>query len=79
MIKLGQDTFNRIEDLRITTVSAINGACLGGGYELALACDHRVATLDSSTKIGLPETMLGILPAWGGSTRLPRMMELQVQ
>ena len=74
LIKLGQDTFNRIEDLRITTVAAINGACLGGGYELALACDYRVATLDSSTKIGLPETMLGILPAWGGSTRLPRMI-----
>ena len=74
LIKLGQDTFNRIEDLRITTVAAINGACLGGGYELALACDHRVATLDSNTKIGLPETMLGILPAWGGSTRLPRMI-----
>lgn len=74
LIKLGQDTFNRIEDLGITTVAAINGACLGGGYELALACDHRVATLDSSTKIGLPETMLGILPAWGGSTRLPRMI-----
>ena len=74
LIKLGQDTFNRIEDLGIPTVAAINGACLGGGYELALACDHRVATLDSSTKIGLPETMLGILPAWGGSTRLPRMI-----
>jgi 3-hydroxyacyl-CoA dehydrogenase/enoyl-CoA hydratase/3-hydroxybutyryl-CoA epimerase len=74
LIKLGQDTFNRIEDLCIPTVAAINGACLGGGYELALACDHRVATLDSSTKIGLPETMLGILPAWGGSTRLPRMI-----
>ena len=76
LIKLGQDTFNRIEDLRVPTVAAINGACLGGGYELALACDHRVATLDSSTKIGLPETMLGILPAWGGSTRLPRMIGL---
>jgi 3-hydroxyacyl-CoA dehydrogenase/enoyl-CoA hydratase/3-hydroxybutyryl-CoA epimerase len=74
LIKLGQDTFNRIEDLCIPSVAAINGACLGGGYELALACDHRVATLDSSTKIGLPETMLGILPAWGGSTRLPRMI-----
>jgi 3-hydroxyacyl-CoA dehydrogenase/enoyl-CoA hydratase/3-hydroxybutyryl-CoA epimerase len=74
LITLGQDTFNRIEDLCIPTVAAINGACLGGGYELALACDHRVATLDSSTKIGLPETMLGILPAWGGSTRLPRMI-----
>lgn len=74
LIKLGQQTFNRIEDLCIPTVAAIHGACLGGGYELALACDHRVATLDSATKIGLPETMLGILPAWGGSTRLPRMI-----
>ena len=76
LINLGQKTFNRIEDLRVPTVAAIHGACLGGGYELALACDHRVATLDSATKIGLPETMLGILPAWGGSTRLPRMIGL---
>ena len=76
LINLGQQTFNRIEDLRVPTVAAIHGACLGGGYELALACDHRVATLDSATKIGLPETMLGILPAWGGSTRLPRMIGL---
>ena len=74
LIELGQQIFNRIEDLRIPTVAAIHGACVGGGYELALACDHRVATLDSATKIGLPETMLGILPAWGGSTRLPRMI-----
>ena len=73
---LGQHTFDRIEDLECVTVAAIHGACLGGGYELALACDHRVATLDSATKIGLPETMLGILPAWGGSTRLPRMIGL---
>lgn len=74
LVKLGQHTFDRIEDLPCVTVAAIHGACLGGGYELALACDHRVATLDSATKIGLPETMLGILPAWGGSTRLPRMI-----
>jgi len=76
LITLGQNTFNRIEDLRIPSVAAIHGACVGGGYELALACDHRVATLDSATKIGLPETMLGIIPAWGGSTRLPRMIGL---
>ena len=76
LVKLGQHTFDRIEDLPCVTVAAIHGACLGGGYELALACDHRVATLDSATKIGLPETMLGILPAWGGSTRLPRMIGL---
>jgi len=76
LIELGQKTFDRIANLKIPTVAAINGACVGGGYELALACDHRVATLDSSTKIGLPETMLGILPAWGGSTRLPRLIGL---
>ena len=76
LIKLGQQIFNRIEDLCIPSVAAIHGACVGGGYELALACDHRVATLDSATKIGLPETMLGIIPAWGGSTRLPRMIGL---
>lgn len=76
LVMLGQHTFDRIEDLECVTVAAIHGACLGGGYELALACDHRVATLDSATKIGLPETMLGILPAWGGSTRLPRMIGL---
>ena len=76
LVMLGQHTFDRIEDLDCVTVASIHGACLGGGYELALACDHRVATLDSATKIGLPETMLGILPAWGGSTRLPRMIGL---
>jgi 3-hydroxyacyl-CoA dehydrogenase / enoyl-CoA hydratase / 3-hydroxybutyryl-CoA epimerase len=76
LILMGQETFNRIEDLKIPTVAAIHGACLGGGYELALACDHRVASADSATKIGLPETMLGILPAWGGSTRLPRLIGL---
>ena len=76
LVLLGQHTFDRIEDLDCVTVAAIHGACLGGGYELALACDHRVATSDSATKIGLPEIMLGILPAWGGSTRLPRMIGL---
>jgi len=60
--------------LRIPTVAAIHGACVGGGFELALACDWRVASTDKSTKIGLPETKLGILPAWGGCTRLPRLI-----
>src|SRR4029434_4066887 len=45
-----------------------------GGYEVTLACDYRVASSDRVTKIGLPETKLGILPAWGGSTRLPRLI-----
>jgi len=74
VINRGQDTFARIEKLKVPTLAAINGACLGGGYELALACDYRIASNDKSTKIGLPEVTLGILPAWGGSTRLPELI-----
>ena len=73
-LELGQQVFSRVASLGIPTVAAIHGACLGGGYELALACDYRIATPDRVTKIGLPETRLGILPAWGGSTRLPRLV-----
>ena len=73
-IQQGQDVFTRIAHLKIPTVAAIHGVCLGGGCELALACTYRIATNDHPTKIGLPETRLGILPAWGGSTRLPRLI-----
>src|SRR5438128_7299600 len=70
----GQRIFNRLAELRIPTVAAIHGACAGGGYEITLACDHRVASDDPSTRIGLPETTLGLIPAWGGCTRLPRLI-----
>jgi len=70
----GQRIFNRVADLKIPTVAAIHGACAGGGYEITLACDYRVASDDASTRIGLPETTLGLIPAWGGSTRLPRLI-----
>src|SRR5215468_9887373 len=70
----GQQVFNRLADLRIPTVAAIHGASAGGGYEVALACDYRVASDDPATRIGLPETGLGLLPAWGGCTRLPRLI-----
>lgn len=73
-IELGQSTFTRVADLKIPSVAAIHGACLGGGYELCLACDYRIATPDDVTRIGLPEVTLGILPAWGGSTRLPHLI-----
>jgi 3-hydroxyacyl-CoA dehydrogenase/enoyl-CoA hydratase/3-hydroxybutyryl-CoA epimerase len=73
-LKQGQDVFTRIAHLKIPSVAAIHGVCLGGGCELALACTYRIATQDSATKIGLPETRLGILPAWGGSTRLPKLI-----
>ena len=76
MIELGQVVFNRLATLNIPTVATIHGACVGGGYEVALACDYRIASPDKVTKIGLPETQLGILPAWGGSTRLPRLIGL---
>src|SRR5205814_2910068 len=54
--------------------AAIHGACAGGGYEITLACDYRIASDDPATKIGLPETTLGLVPAWGGATRLPRLV-----
>lgn len=76
MIELGQVVFNRLATLNIPTVAAIHGACVGGGYEVTLACDYRIASPDKVTKIGLPETQLGIIPAWGGSTRLPRLIGL---
>ena len=76
IIELGQHVFNAIAALPVPTIAAIHGACLGGGYELALACDYRIASPEKATKIGLPETQLGIIPAWGGSTRLPRLIGL---
>jgi 3-hydroxyacyl-CoA dehydrogenase / enoyl-CoA hydratase / 3-hydroxybutyryl-CoA epimerase len=73
-IERGQQVFSRLANLRIPTVAAIHGASAGGGYEVALACDYRVASDDPATRIGLPETTLGLLPAWGGCTRLPRLI-----
>ncbi len=76
IIALGQAVMSRLAALPMAKVAAIHGACVGGGYELALACDVRVASDDDSTRLGLPETQLGLLPAWGGSTRLPRLIGL---
>ena len=70
----GQRILNRIAVFKIPTVAAIHGACAGGGYEITLTCDHRIATDDPATRIGLPETTLGLIPAWGGCTRLPRLI-----
>ncbi len=74
LIAQGQQVFNRLADLKIPTVAIIHGASAGGGYEVALACDYRVASDDPATRIGLPETTLGLIPAWGGCTRLPRLI-----
>lgn len=76
MIARGQEIFQTLADLPIPKIAAIHGACVGGGLEMALACDIRLASDDPATKLGLPETQLGIVPAWGGSTRLPRLLGL---
>lgn len=77
VVKSGQEIINMVEDLKMPTIAAINGACLGGGCEFALACDYRIATDDSSTKIGLPETQLGLIPGFGGCVRLPKLIGVQ--
>lgn len=73
-LRKGQAVFSRLEALSIPTLAMINGFCMGGGLELALACDYRIATDDKDTRIGLPEVMLGIHPGWGGTVRLPRLI-----
>jgi len=67
-----QGIFNRIEECELITVAAIDGLCFGGGFELALACDLRVATTRS--RIGLPEVKVGLIPGGGGTQRLPRLV-----
>src|SRR5207247_1404695 len=73
-IAKGQLTCSRLADVKIPTVAAIHGASAGGGYEVTLACDYRIGSDDPATRIGLPETTLGLIPAWGGCTRLPRLI-----
>jgi 3-hydroxyacyl-CoA dehydrogenase/enoyl-CoA hydratase/3-hydroxybutyryl-CoA epimerase len=70
----GQATMNRVADFPKPVIAAINGACLGGGFELALACHYRIATDSPKTQIGLPEVQLGLLPGAGGTQRLPRLI-----
>ena len=72
--RTGQELIQRIEDFPKPVVAAIHGACLGGGCELAMACTWRIATDHPKTVIGLPETMLGILPGAGGTVRMPRLI-----
>lgn len=69
----GQILFDRLEKCHKPIVAAINGVCLGGGLELALACHYRIATKDKKTSLGLPEVMLGLLPGAGGTQRLPKL------
>lgn len=73
----GQAVLDRLASLPIPTVAVIDGACLGGGLELALSCAFRVVSDNHKTVLGLPETGLGLLPGFGGTVRLPRLVGLQ--
>ncbi len=72
--RFGQAVFQKIATLNAPTACAINGACLGGGTEMALACTFRLAADDPGLRIGLPETQIGIIPGFGGTQRLPRLI-----
>ncbi len=74
LIKRGWDVFDQLEAAPYPTLALVRGFCLGGGMELALACRYRVVVDEPSTRLGLPEVMLGIVPAWGGIKRLPRLI-----
>lgn len=73
----GQAIFGKLEKLPFPVVAVIHGACMGGGTEMALACHYRLATDHPKTRIALPEVMLGIIPGFGGTQRLPRLIGLQ--
>ena len=76
LIGMGHRVFEKLSQLPFPTVAAIDGACLGGGLELALACTYRVVSDRPKTSLGLPEVSLGIFPGWGGTQRLPRLVGL---
>ncbi|XP_012289213.1 trifunctional enzyme subunit alpha, mitochondrial [Orussus abietinus] len=76
LCKGGQRILNSIAESKKPIVAAIQGSCLGGGLEVALACHYRVAVNDPKTKLGLPEVMLGLLPGAGGTQRLPKLVSL---
>ncbi|MBL8921631.1 MAG: fatty acid oxidation complex subunit alpha FadJ [Myxococcaceae bacterium] len=77
IVKQGHAGFDRLDAFEKPVVAAINGACLGGGLEWALACDYRVATDNPKTSLGLPEVQLGLIPGAGGTQRLPRLIGAQ--
>jgi 3-hydroxyacyl-CoA dehydrogenase/enoyl-CoA hydratase/3-hydroxybutyryl-CoA epimerase len=74
LVKRGWDLYNKLAALPFPTLALVNGFCMGGGVELAIACRYRIAVDQPGTRFALPEVMLGILPAWGGVMRLPRLV-----
>ncbi len=77
LVNLGLSTLSALETLPFPTCAVINGAALGGGLEVALACDVRVCGPNPRAELGLPEVKLGLIPGWGGSQRLPRVCDLK--
>ena len=75
----GRQVMSLFNTAPFTTVAAIHGACVGGGFELALWCDYRVATEDRRTIIGLPEVKLGLIPGWAGTVRVGRLAGIETQ
>jgi 3-hydroxyacyl-CoA dehydrogenase/enoyl-CoA hydratase/3-hydroxybutyryl-CoA epimerase len=73
-VRLGWDVFQKLHDLPFPTTAMVNGYCMGGGFELALACRYRVALDDPKTRFAFPEVMLGIMPAWHGVQWLPKVV-----
>lgn len=76
LVRRGRDVLAALEALPFPTVAAIDGAALGGGFEVALACDSRIAGSNPKIKIGLPEVKLGLIPGWGGTQRPTRIVGL---
>jgi 3-hydroxyacyl-CoA dehydrogenase/enoyl-CoA hydratase/3-hydroxybutyryl-CoA epimerase len=77
MSAAGQNVFTKLAELPMPTLAAISGPCLGGGLECALACDYRLVFDRPNTQLALPEVELGLIPAWGGTQRLPRVVGLE--
>lgn len=73
----GQSIFEKLETVPYPTVAAIHGSCLGGGLELALACSYRIVSNDSKTVLSLPEIKLGVIPGFGGTQRLPKLIGIR--
>ncbi|MDH5681024.1 MAG: 3-hydroxyacyl-CoA dehydrogenase NAD-binding domain-containing protein, partial [Spirochaetota bacterium] len=75
-LRYGQTVFNKLSELAFPTCVAIDGACMGGGLEFSLSCDYRVISTNPKAQLALPEVKLGIMPGWGGSQRMPRLIGL---